>query len=354
MPRMMIVDDEYVIRQGLISMIERVAPEWEVCMEAGDGEEALRMIQESDQVDLVFSDIRMPKLDGLQLLKRLSERGNSLPVIILSGFGDFHYAQEALQYGTFDYLLKPIHERQLREVLDRFMTEKFVPTGEVIDQAVQSRIDQFEFELVNALEALDKPRIRRVLADCEKRFRDLPHVVVLNHLIRIINAFFTRKGIYGLEYVPKAVTGQLATQLDTIGRKTCDLADRVGSHAEPPGSDRLIEKAQAYMKRHLNEALTLTRVAEHIHLNPTYFSEYFRAKTGETFSRCYARLRMEEAKRRLRQTPDKINEIAEQCGYHDANYFSKMFKLMVGMTPKEYRYNSQTELSEELSGPLIS
>lgn len=338
MPRIIVVDDEPLIRNGLARMIERVAPEWEVSLEADNGVEALELII-SNPIDLLFSDIRMPKMDGLELMENLSEMGYPLPIIFLTGYEDFQYVQKALRHDAFDYLLKPIQEQQLRHVLDRYMQERFIPVGQNINNADQSRIDRFEFDLNNALESYDKHRLMKVLAECEFISPDSPATMILNHAIRIINGFFTKKGIYGLDYVPKAIPGQMTVLLETIARKTCELLDRIGGQEDLSGSDRLIEKAQAYIKNNIDKPLTLAMVAEHIHFNPTYFSEYFRLRTGETFSRYYIRLRVEEAKKRLQHTDYKINEIAEQCGYQDPHYFSKMFKLIVGITPKEYRSN---------------
>src|SRR5690554_6097140 len=129
MPRIIVVDDEPLIRNGLARMIERVAPEWEVSLEADNGVKALELII-SNPIDLLFSDIRMPKMDGLELMENLSEMGYPLPIIFLTGYEDFQYVQKALRHDAFDYLLKPIQEQQLRHVLDRYMQERFIPVGQ--------------------------------------------------------------------------------------------------------------------------------------------------------------------------------------------------------------------------------
>ena len=66
---------------------------------------------------MILADIRMPEMDGLQFLRFLSESGNDIPVIILTGYNDFEYARTALRYGAYDYLLKPIQESQIKETL---------------------------------------------------------------------------------------------------------------------------------------------------------------------------------------------------------------------------------------------
>jgi len=332
----MIVDDEPLIRNGLVKMIERVVPDWVIAVEANNGLEAIDAMAH-ERIDLIISDIKMPGMNGLQLMKSLSEGGHSVPFIVLTGYGEFHYAQEALRYSAFDYLLKPIHEGQLRHVLDRFMKDKYVPVGDNLDQLAQSQIDQLEFDLLNAFESVDKRKVTAILTEqCLSLSDQLPATMILNHVIGIINSYLTKKGVVGLDYLPKVSPEQMSLQLETIAQLTNQLLESIGSRVLPE-SDRIIERAQRFMKENIGRQLTLTMVADYVHFNPTYFSEYFRSKTGETFSHYLIRLRVEEAMIRLKHPGSRINEIAEQLGYQDSRYFSKMFKLMVGKTPKEYR-----------------
>lgn len=101
--------------------------------------------------------------------------------------------------------------------------------------------------------------------------------------------------------------------------------------------DKVIEKAKAYILQHIDASVTLAEVAKAVHLNMNYFSEYFREKTGETFSQFVIRSRMEEAKRMLMSPEVKVQDIADRLGYENPRYFSRAFKQLVGMTPKEYR-----------------
>lgn len=113
--RILIVDDEPKVRGHLREMVVR----WDSCddvAEAGDGVEALE-IMSSFQPDLVITDIRMPRMDGLQLLKEIRRQGYRVGQIILSGYSDFTYTQRAIQQGVHNYLLKPVEEAQLLEAL---------------------------------------------------------------------------------------------------------------------------------------------------------------------------------------------------------------------------------------------
>lgn len=111
-----IADDELIIRQGLQCVIEWNDLGFEIAGEAANGEEALKFIL-SQQPDVAMLDIRMPKLDGLEVAKRARDEGYQGYIIILSGFSEFRYAQEAIRHGVKYYLTKPIDENELTQAI---------------------------------------------------------------------------------------------------------------------------------------------------------------------------------------------------------------------------------------------
>lgn len=115
MYRLIIVDDEEVIRNGLRSVVEWEALGFTVVGTFSNGNAALGYLREH-QVDVVLADIRMPRLSGLDLARILMIDKPETLVVILSGYDDFHYAQEAIDLNVFKYLLKPIKEGQLTDV----------------------------------------------------------------------------------------------------------------------------------------------------------------------------------------------------------------------------------------------
>ncbi|MFC5649666.1 response regulator [Paenibacillus solisilvae] len=118
MRTLLMVDDERNIRLGLKAIIDREYPGEYSCLFAEDGEEALRLIR-SSAVDIVITDIRMPGMDGLTLIREMLAGDQKPAVIILSGFDDFQYAKEAIQYEVKEYLLKPIVKEELFHALQR-------------------------------------------------------------------------------------------------------------------------------------------------------------------------------------------------------------------------------------------
>lgn len=118
MKTILIAEDEKFIRRGLKTMVQRSSVPVEAILEARDGEEALALL-EQNQVDLLITDIRMPKMDGIELVSRLEERDSRPMILVISGYDDFSYAVEMLRKGASDYLLKPVEREQFYGVLGK-------------------------------------------------------------------------------------------------------------------------------------------------------------------------------------------------------------------------------------------
>ena len=102
-------------------------------------------------------------------------------------------------------------------------------------------------------------------------------------------------------------------------------------------NSRVVKNAVAYIARHFSEEISLAKVSEELHVNPSYLSMLFKQVTGVTFKEHLNRIRIEEAERLLTNTDYPILEIAIACGYRDQSYFTKVFKKYTGLTPRQYR-----------------
>jgi len=121
--RVLVVDDEPRHRMGLVKMIKGLKPEYTV-LEARNGQEALELSSVND-LDIIITDINMPIMDGLQLMENLGPKLKDIKIIILSAFGYFNYAQKALSLGASDYLLKPVDEEKINEMLNRLENQLY-------------------------------------------------------------------------------------------------------------------------------------------------------------------------------------------------------------------------------------
>lgn len=122
MKTVLIVEDEKLIRQGIRTMIQRSGVPVEVIMECSNGEMALEVLKEQE-IDVMFTDIRMPKMDGIELVQKMQECGHVPLTVAISGYDDFSYAVEMLRNGVREYILKPIERDKITEILKKLDDE---------------------------------------------------------------------------------------------------------------------------------------------------------------------------------------------------------------------------------------
>jgi two-component system, response regulator YesN len=117
-----IIDDEKHVRDGLLLLGKWEKHGIETILEAEDGNEAIKLISEHRPA-IIFTDMRMPKRDGISLLKWIHQSDLLSKTIVVSGYDDFDYMRNAIYYKSFDYILKPIDPEILNETLDRAVKE---------------------------------------------------------------------------------------------------------------------------------------------------------------------------------------------------------------------------------------
>lgn len=148
MKKVLIVDDEAVIREGIPYVVDWEALGYQIVGSAENGLIGLEMIRKY-QPDLVMLDIQMPGKTGLEMVKEAKEEGFRFYSIILSGYSDFEYAQKAIQLGTTSYLLKPIDEDELLVILEKISKKVDLETAEEERYAALEKLfggDQTGFE----------------------------------------------------------------------------------------------------------------------------------------------------------------------------------------------------------------
>ena len=529
--RILIVDDEAIIRKGLRKIISRFGFEFEVVGEAENANEALDYI-ETVSPDVIITDIKMPEMDGIELtakiseLNRSSKSGMNIKCIILSGYGEFSYAKEALKYGVSEYILKPVNEEELKTILVRMKDqineenlrlknlELYVEKG-----LLALKEKTFRNILFNGIEALED--LETALRDIGVLFKHSAFIVVcvkldkesvknrsvnINDIINyslikklneeliqiyytvisedevvlIINFNLVDNGIdVNPDMVSKLKQGICISEVATVSlgisdvffdfndvrlqyensKKVLDLRFFKGgnsifyyshlSNYQKQSDDinfeeisskvrlivlsgnldelqkfidelfeiissgcyidrnmlqglmyfilqkitaysielfrtkvhffekddflielnryeyikdvqlyihnlfaslvnnihedkldknaKLMKSAGEYMEQHYCEDLSLGKVADHIYLSHSYFSDLFKQEMGISFIECLINIRIEHAKTLLKDLNLKMYEISSLVGYEDSNYFSRIFKKTVGISPVEFR-----------------
>jgi two-component system response regulator YesN len=142
------------------------------------------------------------------------------------------------------------------------------------------------------------------------------------------------KNIFTLESITKF---QTTTQLKNwIFNMLKSMNELMLKNSIPEKQD-VVEEAKKYINKNFNRNISLNTIAERFFINPYYFSQLFKKKTGENYQNYLIRLRAERAKKLLEETDLKIYEICELVGYSDISHFNKIFKRVIGITPSEYK-----------------
>lgn len=381
MYKVVIVDDEGTIVHSLCKYIAAQLPEFEVTGTFANGCDALHFLREHP-ADIVLTDICMPQMDGLALAKALSEQLPQCVVIILSGFGEFEYAQQAIRYHVFTYILKPLDYRELKGLLH---------------DAVQTASERRIASAVGALESDTAVRFFRDLLfgaffsqkELRSRYEQLrlptPLEQTQGYLARLsltaapspalqpaelcralevsapdIRCYYVRRTereyffLILSEAPPAQDSAQRAVRVlekhfglrcsVELYRSFSSLREFVQvnrtvsgqSNAQVEPYVQLMQKAIRYIRRHYSEDLSRESVAAAFYLSPSHFSALFKQETGCSFKDYLTNVRMQTAVELL-STPMLINDIAEKVGYHNRNRFIINFKNYTSYTPTEYR-----------------
>ena len=124
MINVLVAEDEPLILNAITNLISSIDSDFIIMAKAKNGLEVLQSLN-TQPIDVIFTDIKMPMLDGLDLIQEIRNRSLDIPIVIISGYNDFSYAKRALILGVFDYLLKPINTEELANTLKKLKKPTF-------------------------------------------------------------------------------------------------------------------------------------------------------------------------------------------------------------------------------------
>ena len=142
----MIVEDEYLVRQGIASLVDYEQFGMQVIAQAENGIEAWKKVQENP-ADILLTDINMPQMNGLELAKLVRDQAPKCHIVFLTGYDDFDYARTAIKLGADDYLLKPFSKDDVEEMLAKVQTKldkerKKAQIQNLVDQGQRSELEE--------------------------------------------------------------------------------------------------------------------------------------------------------------------------------------------------------------------
>lgn len=173
MNTLLIVEDEKIIRQGIKSIIQRSGVPIQNIMECNNGQSALEIL-ESQQVDVMFTDIRMPKMNGIELIEAMQKLEHKPLTVAISGYDDFTYAVRLLRMGVREYILKPVEREQIVEILTK-LEEEIQERSRNCQEIKEIGCQQLKYMILNA--NITEKEVQAVTQRFEKQLLDKEYVV---------------------------------------------------------------------------------------------------------------------------------------------------------------------------------
>ncbi|HHV98447.1 MAG TPA: response regulator [Clostridiaceae bacterium] len=366
----LVVDDEMPARQSMVNMLNKLG--YTNILEACDGIEAIDIIK-TEKPSIVLADIRMPEMNGIDLLNNIKTFGIDTLFIFVSGYDLFEYAQKAVKLGAFNYLLKPLSIEELKEAMDSAVehfnktykqtfndllrqlsnniNNKYVLENTVTLKENKSIISfKTEQELFHFFESNNFSSALALISNVYESFVSgdaiaVPNFSKLNlHFILLLYRILEQ-----LNVEPENLLGDeflLCNELNTLStietitewyKSKLDICFNAINEKRDSANRKLIEKAKKYIKDNISMDITLESVSEHVHMSPSYFSKIFKDETGDNFVNYVSVYRVEIAKELLREGIYKSTEVGKMVGIHNTKYFYKLFKKITGLTPSQYR-----------------
>ena len=327
----LIVDDMEAIR----NMIRRL-PIWGevsgfiVKAEAKDGDEALELFKEQ-KFELVISDIRMPKVDGIELIKELKSISPDTITLLLTDYAEFSFAKEAIQYGVIDYLVKPVEKDSIfkvlvkaREILDQRKTQLtfYYPDKHVFDAGKKICLgDSKGMEEIIAIEETIKVRTRENSANTdmllEKLEKDIKELLIEEHS--------WLKYFLGKKYENKLDTWLLY------------VIEELDEFPAVNSKNQYVRKIARHLLENIELEISMNDLADKLYLSKNYIGELFKQETGTSIAEFVNKAKVNRAAVLLLETDLKWYEIALKLGFNNIEYFTKIFKKIMGVTPQNYR-----------------
>ncbi|SHN30819.1 response regulator [Gracilibacillus kekensis] len=392
--KVLIADDEFIIRDGIRSSVNWSDYGMEVMAEAEDGEEAIELALEH-KIDILLIDINMPIMNGISAMKRIKEELPECRMVVISGYDDFRYAQEAIRLQVEDYLLKPVNPNKLEEILVKTKQQLEMKKQEedYLHQAssqveknheqlrqrffldwIEGRLE--ESEVAGQLQFLNLPHDpptsfimlkwaegeaeHNLLEEADRQqqlqaIKDVLSEIMAEHL----HAIFIEDVHFITVFLWKAIRYDIAIEIEEqvmerleqrIYSKyiSLDPTNITVQYKETKQElnqymrlSPLVKQSLQYIRKHYRDPhMTLEAIAASLHVSTVYLSKMIKQELGKSYVQILTHMRLRAAKELLQTTDLSIREVAERVGYDSQHYFSTAFRKSVGITPKQYKQQS--------------
>lgn len=329
MYRILLVDDREVFRRQLKRnpYFKIQNDRFVIDAEASDGVEALAVLRKQ-HFDVVLTDIKMPLIDGLELLKIIQAEKLCSCTVLLSEYAEFSYAKAGIINGAFDYIVKPVTEDKIRETFERVY--HFLNTTQ------KSRQNRACSEvLADFICSGDREAAENYLQKKNDSIPDEPY-----HLFQELCSLLFQKIPYLENFLLKETFVNTCINVEQTSGSLRLCTETIFQMLEPyqiKTTNPIIKEIQETLLKNPEEKYSIQDLSQNYYLNAKYLGHLFKQETGMPFSRYLAFLRIQKSEVLLHDKNLKIYEAARLSGYEDVEYFSKLFKQFTGISPRMYR-----------------
>ena len=386
MYNILIVDDEPIVKIALRSILPWEEYGFFICGTAGNGLEALSLI-EKQHPDVIITDLKMPGMDGLELIRTLKEKNYPGEILVLSNYEDFDSVRSALLLGAADYLLKikiqadtllaclnktteklqkkageksPVPEETISENRNRLLLSFFQGDSSLASFIQENREIKlgfmekscaicyvtFEKFLSNDAFSISANLLRDMILDAVQGALQ-PYILVLNDYSALV--VFSQRELTVSQIKVEQLVKKLYNRFTMYqsfapdmpyqeNLKNYEEARKIyqSFHQNEGHYKNDVAKTIAYIEENYMHRLTLASISANVNLSSSYLCRVFKSEVGISITSYLNNLRIRKAATLIKEQALSLKEISAMVGIDDQLYFSRLFKKCMGISPSEY------------------
>ena len=347
MKKLVVIDDEYLVIEGIRVMLKRIGKDYELVGSASDGQTALELI-ENVHPDVVFVDIRMPGLSGLEVIEHFYKKYPDMIFVLVSAYKEFEYARKGMELGVHSYLGKPVTMDKLKNTLEK-IDEEFQERPDNTDVEHQRVIQDLRLSINAIVELINdsstenwEEEVQRIQLLLKKANYNLSEYKEESYKLTMAAsaAFYEKWKQYEHDFnFPLFNNIEELQTIEEVDEYVFLILQRIFekiSVRKIGSSHRVITQILDYINQNYSQDFGLNEMAEMVHMNHAYLSILFKDEVGISFVRYLTQIRMAHAKELLLKG-EKVQDVSVAVGYNNYRYFCNIFKKEEGVTPMQFK-----------------
>ena len=359
MYNIVIVEDEPIELESLNRIVSQCVDNV-VLHEASTGKQAIALIDSLKQIDMMLVDINIPLPNGKEVIEYLKAKNSTTKVVVTSANDDFDMLRSMLSLHVEDYLLKPVKKATLTDTINRILgvDRQTMSASRAMKQNITDLLDHaqcaqwHDYLLKQVNQAFQQAQAG---TDASLQLKELfdtirIHLACPNDQYAAVH---TKLNSLAQEVERYGLTPSLYAHLIlSLLRLSHEIFSMTPITAKPQSSHQaFLQRATLHIERHILEKLTLDDIAKHAFVSACYLSRGFKNQCGVGVSNYITQRKIMIACGLLQYSDLNMNTIALELAWQDANYFCRVFKKTVGMTPSAYR---QLHASPQRSAAIVT